>query len=545
MIHKHLYKNKGGVLIYILIISLVLILALIAMRLANNLKIPQLLLFMLLGVSFNFFGVDFTNYAFSNQVASLALMFIIFYGGFGTKWKMSKPVAKEAIILSFLGTILTALITGLFVYLVFDFSLLEALLLGSIVGSTDYASVSDVLSSRHLKLKYNTDSLLELESGSNDPTAYTMVVLFVTLLQGENINFPSLIILQIGLGLALGFVLGWIFIRLLSFLQLQEGMEVILLAAAALFTYQFTNEIGGNGYLAVYIFGIYIGNKEFVGKRGVVFFFDSFTNLAQIGLFFLLGLLSNPSSIVSMMPIALVIMLFMTIIARPASVYGLMFPFKMQSNQLAVIAFAGLRGAAAISFAISVVNSNTPNMNDIYHIVFDICLLSSLIQGGLLPVISQKTNMVDPEDASLRNFNSLQDKSDVGFLATKIKEDSSLVNAYIRDINLAFEFIIAKILRQGETIVPNGDVQLLAGDIIVLAGRSYFDVVGTDLLEFRINNYNSWVNKKINTIKLDRSALIVLVLRDDNELVVPNGDTVILEGDTVLVLGLKDIKGKI
>lgn len=526
---------------YILIISLVLILALIAMRVANDLKIPQLLLFMLLGVAFNFFGVNFTNYAFSNQVASLALMFIIFYGGFGTKWKMSKPVAKEAIILSFVGTILTAMVTGLFVYLIFDFSLLEALLLGSIVGSTDYASVSDVLSSRQLKLKYNTGSLLELESGSNDPTAYTMVILFVSLLQGQNVNVPSLILLQIGLGLALGFALGWLFIRLLSNLKLQEGMEVILLAAAALFTFQFTNEIGGNGYLAVYIFGIYVGNKEFVGKRSVVFFFDSFTNLAQIGLFFLLGLLSNPSSILAMMPIAFIIMLFMTLIARPVTVYGLMYPFKMKQNQLIVLAFAGLRGAAAIAFAISVVHSNTPSMNDIYHIVFDICLLSSLIQGGLLPIISQKTHMVDPEDSSLRNFNSLQDKSDVGFLATKIKADSSLVNAYIRDIHLAFEFIIAKILRQGQTIVPNGDVQLLAGDIIVLAGRSYYDVEGTDLLEFRINDYHRWVDKKISTIKLDRSALIVLVLRDDNELVVPNGDTVILEGDTVLVLGAKHL----
>lgn len=528
---------------YILIISLVLILALIAMRVANNLKIPQLLLFMLLGVSFNFFGVDFTDYAFSNQVASLALMFIIFYGGFGTKWKMSKPVAKEAIILSFFGTILTALITGFFVYLVFNFSLLEALLLGSIIGSTDYASVSDVLSSRNLKLKYNTDSLLELESGSNDPTAYTMVILFVTLLQGENINVPSLILLQIGLGLALGFVLGWIFIRLLDYLKTKEGMEVILLAAAALFTYEFTNQIGGNGYLAVYIFGIYIGNKEFVGKREVVFFFDSFTSLAQIGLFFLLGLLSNPSSIMEMMPIAFVIMIFMTLIARPAAIYGLMFPFKMKKDQLAVIAFAGLRGAAAIAFAISVVNSNTPNINDLYHIVFDICLLSSLIQGGLLPVLSKKTDMVDPEDSSLRNFNSLQDKSDVGFLATKIKADSHLANAYIRDINLAFDFIIAKILRQDDTIVPHGDIQLQAGDIIVLAGRSYFDVVGTDLLEFRINDYNKWVNKEIKDIKLDRDSLIVMVLRDDNELVVPNGDTRILEGDTVLVLGGKGVKG--
>lgn len=208
-----------------------------------------------------------------------------------------------------------------------------------------------------------------------------------------------------------------------------------------------------------------------------------------------------------------------------------------------MIAFAGLRGAAAIAFAISVVNSDTPNMNDLYHIVFDICLLSSLIQGGLLPVLSKKTDMVDPEDASLRNFNSLQDKSDVGFLATKIKADSDLADAYIRDINLAFDFIIAKILRQGETIVPKGNVQLKVGDIVVMAGRSYFDVVGTDLLEFRINDYNSWVNKDIKNIHLDHEFLIVLVLRDDNDLIVPNGDTKIREGDTVLVLDAKGIEG--
>ena len=142
--------------------------------------------------------------------------------------------------------------------------------------------------------------------------------------------------------------------------------------------------------------------------------------------------------------------------------------------------------------------------------------------------------MVDPEDTSLRNFNALQDKSDVDFLATKIKTDSHLMNSYIRDINLAFDFIIAKILRQGATVVPKGDVQLKAGDIIVLSGRSYLDVVGTDLLESHINDYNKWVDKEIKNIKLSRNSLIVLVLRDNNELVVPNGDIRILEGDTVL-----------
>src|SRR5699024_1974148 len=159
-----------------------------------------------------------------------------------------------------------------------------------------------------------------------------------------------------------------------------------------------------------------------------------------------------PSSIIAMLPMVLVIKLFMTFLARSASVYGLMALFKLDKNQLPVIAFAGLRGSAAISFAISVVNCDTPFLNEIYHIVFDICLLSSLILGGYLTTLSKKMDMVDPEDASLRNFNSLQDKSDVGFLATKIKADSDLVNTYIRDITLAFDFIIAKVLRHGETI---------------------------------------------------------------------------------------------
>lgn len=521
---------------YLLFIALILVLALVAIRLSDTLKVPQLLLFMLLGVAFNFFGVQFNDFAFSDNIASLALMFIIFYGGFGTKWGMTKPVAKEAITLSFLGTIATALLTGGFIYLVFDFTLLEAMLFGSVVGSTDFASVSSVLQSRNLNLKYNTAPLLELESGSNDPTAYTMVTIFLLILQGLNVNIPLLIILQVGLGLLFGFAIGWLFIRALDYLNFDEGLLTIFVAAAALLTYELTNQLNGNGYLAVYIFGIYIGNKEFIGKREVVFFFDGLTNLAQIGLFFILGLLSNPASIVQMMPISFAIMLFMTIVARPLSVYGLMIPFKLRNNQLAVISLAGLRGAAAIAFAIVAVNSGAPIANDIFHIVFDICLLSALIQGSILPFASEKLDMIDPDDNVLKTFNYYQDKSEIGFLETEIVAGSSLIGRYIYDLNLEFDFILAKIIRNGQTIVPRGNVQLLEGDTVVFAGKQYFDPTGTDLVEFKINSHHQWVDHEIKELDLPSDYLIILVLRGDDQLVVPSGGTCIREGDTIIAL---------
>lgn len=520
----------------LLVIALILILALIAIRISDKLGIPSLLFFLLLGVSFNFIGVEFNDFGVADQFASLALLFIIFYGGFGTSWNMAKPVAKEAITLSFLGVIITALLTGGFAYFLLDFDLIEAMLLGSIVGSTDYASVASILRSRNLNLKYNTASLLELESGSNDPIAFTMVTIFLTILLGESISIPLLILTQVGFGIAMGFLMGFILIKLLEMVRFGEGYVTIFILAFTLITYAFTNQIGGNGYLAAYIFGIYIGNQEFVGKREVVFFNDSLTNVMQIGLFFVLGLLSNPQSIIEMMPISIVIMLFMTVLARPLSVYGLMAPFKLKNNQNAVISVAGLRGAAAIAFAIVVMNAQPPLANDLFHIVFDICLLSSLIQGTLLPIASDKLDMLDPSDTVLRTFNQYQDKSKIGFFKTSIKEDSELVGNLVSDLNLEFDFIVAKIIRDNLTIIPRGHVRLQENDTIILCGEQYFDESGEDLIEFTIGPFHSWIDQSIHSLDVPEDYLIVVVQRDDGTILIPQGDTKIQLNDTLVAV---------
>lgn len=522
---------------YYLMIGIILIFALFAIRFSNKHGVPALLLFIVLGMAFGAMGIEFNDYEFANNFATLALMIIMFYGGFGTNWKMGKAVAKEAIVLSSLGVVATALITGLFCHYVMGFELLESMLIGSIVGSTDYASVANILRSKNLNLKYNTASLLELESGSNDPTAYTMTMVFLSVIIGSDISIPILILFQVGIGIVMGFVLAFIIGKILRNLQLEaDGLYAVFMAAAMLITYASTNILGGNGYLALYILGIYLGNMEFRGKRDVVFFFDGFTEIMQIGLFFILGLLSDFSRFIETFPVALGIMLFMTIIARPATVYGLMLPFRPKRKQLNMISLAGIRGAAAIAFAIMAVNSNAIISIDIYHIVFGICVLSSLVQGSLMPLAASRWNMLDPSDTVLKTFNYYQDRTEVGFLETRIHANSSLIGSQVKDLNLTFNFIVAKIERNGQTIVPRGEITIEENDIIVLGGEVHFDESGQDLIEFIISRGHKWANKYIKDLKLPPDRLLIMVQRKDSSMIVPMGDTLLLEDDKAIML---------
>lgn len=518
-----------------LVLGIILILAMAAIRISSKHGIPALLLFIVLGMGFGLLGLDFNDYAFADGIATVALMIIMFYGGFGTSWKMTKPVAKEAIVLASLGVVTTALLTGFFCHYILGFSFMEGMLIGSIVGSTDYASVSNILRSKNLNLKYNTAPLLELESGSNDPTAYTMTMVFLSVMMGSELSVPLLILTQVAIGLAIGFIYAFFLEKLLRFRPVREdGLTSVFLAAVILITYASASIIGGNGYLALYILGIRLGNMEFRGKREATFFFDGFSQMMNIALFFVLGLLSNFNDFLKTFPVALAIMVFMTIVARPASVWGLMLPFKLKKNQLHMISLTGIRGAAAIAFAILTVNSDVELSSDIYHIVFGICVLSSLIQGSLMPPAARKLDMLDPSDTVMQTFNYYQDKAEIGFLETHISPESHLVGTQVKDLNLTFDFIVAKIVRDGKPINPRGHVVVKENDIIVLAGAQYFDQDGQDLVEFTIPKGHKWINQQIKDLSLSTDRLIVMVQRDGKPLV-PSGNTKLLQGDKILL----------
>lgn len=520
----------------LLIIGLILLLALIAIRISDVSGMPSLLLFLILGIVFKALGYG-TNFDFAEKFATLALLIIMFYGGFGTNWQMGKPVVREAVTLASLGVVATALLTGAFAYFILDTNIIEAMLLGSVVASTDYASVSNILTSKNLNLKYNTAPLLEIESGSNDPTAYTMTMIFLSILLGSDISIPLLVIKQVAFGILIGFLSGFIMKKIVRNINLnKDGLFIIFMLAISLLVYSVTGLIDGNGYLAVYIFGIYIGNQEYMGKRDVVFFFDGFAEILQIGLFFILGLLSSPAKIIESLPVALAIMVFMTIIARPLSVILLLKPFKAKRKQVLTISFAGLRGAAAISFAIMAINSGAELSIDLYHIVFGICFLSALIQGSLMPYVVKKTDMLDPNDTVLKTFNHYQDKSDIGFLKTGVKEGSRLDGILVKDLNLAFDFIVAKIIRDGETIIPRGLTKLKAGDTIVLGGENYFDSYGSSLIETTLSEDHDWAYKKIMDLELSPHILILMVQKEGGNIEVPDGSTFLKPGDKVVYM---------
>lgn len=524
----------------LLLVASVLFLAIFAIKISNKSGVPALLLFIVLGMAFSIGGFEFQDYEFADNFATLALMVIIFQGGFSTNWNMAKPVSNVSIVLSFFGVVATGILTGLFCHYILGFKFLEGMLIGSIVASTDYASVSNILRSKHLNLKFNTASLLEVESGSNDPAAYTMTMIFISIMLGENISIPLMIFKQIVLGVGMGFLMGYGVMKLIRKLSFDsDGLFIIFIVASTLLTFSITNAIGGNGFMAAYIFGIYVGNQQFKGKRDSIFFLDGFSSLMQIGLFFILGLLSDPLKFLQNLPMAAIIMIFMTLIARPLSVFGLMLPFKRPTNQKLLISLAGLRGAAGIAFAIMAVNSGVIIEGDIYHVVFGICVLSSLLQGSLMPYGAKYLDMIDPSDTVLKTFNDYQDKSELGFIQTPITKYSKWKGRKVSDLNLAFNVIVAKIEREGKTVVPRGDTIILEGDIIVLGGKAHFDPTGHDLVEFTITHDHKWANQLLMNLNLPNTFLIIMLQRDE-KIIVPTGRTKILPGDKLVTIKGED-----
>ncbi|WP_322626830.1 TrkA C-terminal domain-containing protein [Aedoeadaptatus coxii] len=269
-----------------------------------------------------------------------------------------------------------------------------------------------------------------------------------------------------------------------------------------------------------------------MGKREVVFFFDGLTEIMQISLFFLIGFLSDITKLIQWLPLGVVVTVFMLFVARPIAVFGVMPFFKSTFKQNIVLCWSGLRGAAAIAFAIMVVNSGAPLEGDIFHAVFAVCIVSSLIQGSLLPWVVKKTDMLNPDDTVLKTFNYYQDRSAIGFLETKVL-DKELIGLPVKELNLTFDFIVAKLVRDGKTIVPHGETILEEGDMVVIGGKSHFDEVGRNLQEFIIRDHHPWANKRIMDLDLKPSELILMVERD-NHILVPSGETMVYVGDKIV-----------
>ena len=459
-------------MVYALLVTATVILACVVFnKISSRLGIPMLLAFILLGMFFGSDGlvkIPFDNYSFAEKICSVALIFIMFYGGFGTNWSEARPVAVKAALLSSLGTVATAGLVGLFCWQVLKIALLESFLIGAVISSTDAASVFSILRSKRLNLRYNTASLLEVESGSNDPFSYMLTVIVLSLIGGESGgSFVYMVFAQIVYGAVFGIgiaVLALLFMKKFRFSS--PGFDAVFVIAVAILSYAAPALLGGNGYLSVYITGIILGNRKIPNKLSLVHFFDGTTSLMHMLLFFLLGLLAFPSQLPGAALTALAIALFLTFVARPVAVFAILSPFKSSLRQMTLVSWAGMRGAASIVFAIMAVINPASIDNDIFHIVFFIVLFSILLQGSLIPVLARKLGMTDADADVMKTFTDYVDEVPVQFLQFTITPEHPWANQPVSSITLPPESLLVLLLRGEEKY--NGNL-LFPGDKLILS----------------------------------------------------------------------------
>ena len=525
---------------YILLVAAVILLCLSLNKMSNKLGIPMLLAYILLGMMFGTDGIlkiPFDNFTIAEQICTVSLIFIMFYGGFGTNWKQAKPVAGKAVLLSTVGVILTAVTTGAFCHFILRMDFWESMLIGSVISSTDAASVFSILRSKRLNLKNNTASLLEVESGSNDPCSYMLTVIILTIMSGE-LSGSSLVVMifsQIIFGILVGVVVALAAAFILKKVNFAtDGFDTIFVFSMALVSYAGASMINGNGYLAAYIAGIILGNTPLHHKKSLVHFFDGITGLMQMLIFFLLGLLAYPSQLPKILPIALAIAVFLTFVARPVSVFAILMPFRCPVKQQLLVSWAGLRGAASIVFAIMATVSPAYTKNDLFHIVIFIVLFSISIQGTLLGLVAKKLDMIDENGNVMKTFSDYSDEMPVEFVKISIKAGHPWENRRIKDLTSLPDLLLVLILRGEERIIPNGNTVVLAGDKIVLSALSPEENLGICLTEIPIEKDSKWIGKPLSRIKLGEEKL-VLVLKRNEKVVIPNGNTVIRENDVLVI----------
>lgn len=528
-----------------IICGLVLLISITSTKILYKFGVPILLIFIMLGMLFGsdgIVGIYFNDYQLTNKIATVALIFIMFFGGFGTNWSMAKPVAIPSILLSTLGVVFTAGLTGVFCFLVFKTTLLEGLLIGSIVGSTDAASVFAILRSQRLNLKGSIASMLELESGSNDPCAYMLTTIVLGIMSNSNNgNIFIMVLSQILLGGMVAVVLAKLSIYLLRHFKFEiEGFYPIFMTAIAVLAYSLSEYLGGNGYLCVYITGIIIGNAKIPHKKSIFQFLDGISWLMQIMLFFLLGLLAFPSKIPLVIGKGILISIFMILVARPVAIFSILYWFKVPIKQQIFIAWVGIRGAASIVFAIFAETYGVSMNNDIFHIIFFIALFSVVVQGTITPKLAKKLDLIDNEESVFKTFNDYKEDKSTSLVEFTIDEHNIIANKTIMDANIPEDILVVMIKRNGDVFVPNGSTKILPGDILVLSGNKlkhfneYREEKSTTLTEFSVEEKSSLINKSIKDANIPDDVLIVMIKRK-GEVLVPNGNTIILPDDILVV----------
>jgi len=469
-----------GIAYILLAVSTLILASVVVARLTHNLGIPTLILFLAVGMMAGSDGagvIVLTDARLAQSIGVVALVLILFSGGLDTNWHDVRPVATQAARLATIGVLITTVSIGAFSTLVLDFSLLEGMLLGAVISSTDAAAVFAVLRSKNVHLQQRIKALLELESGSNDPMAVFLTVSTIGLLnaieQTEQTYVDVLIqfVLQMGIGIVCGLIFGRLLVWMINRIKSPyEGIYPVLALAFAGFVYSATSLINGSGFLAVYAAGMMLGNSNVIQKRSLLRFFDGFAWLSQIGMFITLGLLVRPSKLITVLMPGMLIALGLMIGARPLSVFVSLLPREYSWREKIFISWVGLRGAAPIILATFPLLANVERADAIFTTVFFIVLTSALMQGWSIPHAARLLGVEAPPSKPIRYpIESVPTVgADTELVDLSVPHGSAVAGKTIIELGLPQASLIALIARKETFIIPSGSTVLEEGDTLLV-----------------------------------------------------------------------------
>jgi potassium/hydrogen antiporter len=467
--------------------SLLVIISLIIAKFSDNIGVPTLLLFIIVGMlagSEGPGGIYFDDASLAQSVGIIALIFILFSGGLDTNWMETRLAVKPALLLSTTGVFLTALIVALFITIIFQVDFMWGFLIGSIISSTDAAAVFSILRTRKITFKGELRPLLEFESGSNDPMAIFLTIGSIEILRNPETGFFAILlmfIMQMGIGGAMGFALGKLIVYSINKIKFNYGgIYPVYVIAMSLLVYSATAVLGGSGFLAVYIAGIIVGNSIIVHKNGTKRFFDGLAVLSQISMFLTLGLLVFPSELMDITFTGLLIALILIVIARPASVFLSLMFFKFGVKEKLLISWIGLRGAVPIILATFPLIAGIENSLMIFNVVFFIVITSVIIQGWTITPAAKILGLTVPEkpNRSIPLKFEQTDGLDTELIDLIVPYQSKMVGKSIVDLRFPEESRIVVIWRDNQIIVPKGNTILEAADtLLILVNKSNLDAI--------------------------------------------------------------------
>ena len=472
-----------------LIAAVLLFFSVLVGKAGSRFGMPALLVFLGIGMAAGIdgFGLQFDNAAAAEFIGMVALCIILFSGGLDTDFKKIRPVLGPGLVLATLGVLLTTIITGVFIHEMmrlmapeYAFGWAESLLLAAIMSSTDSASVFSILNSSGIGLKQRLKPTLELESGSNDPMAYLLVVLLISVIESGSDITGGLVLstlgalaVQLGVGVAAGCVIGLLSVKAINSIRSDNDfMCPVLVISCCFFAFTLTGLVGGNSYLAVYIAGVVVGNKRIVLKRTITTFFGGFTWLVQIAMFLTLGLLVNPHELADIVWPGLLLGVFMIVVARPVAVLACLIPFKCYTPRAkAYICWVGLRGAVPIIFATyALMSPAVVHARFMFNLVFFITILSLLIQGTTVNSMARRLKLTEPLDEP--HFNvELPDEVASDTREYTIEPQHLSKGNLLREVTLPPDTLAILLYRDKRYLVPKGDTELTPGDVLLLVTR--------------------------------------------------------------------------